>query len=123
MRKPVRAALLVTLVGLVAVGLSASALGGSRTSAQTSQRISVGMTEYKFTLKPKTATKRTVVFALKNNGTIGHDFKIAGKKSRVLAAGKSGTLRVTFKKAGRFAFLCTLPTHAPAGMKGVLIVK
>ena len=80
------------------------------------------MTEFKFALKPKTATKRAVVFALKNNGTIGHDFKIAGKKTPMVAAGKSG-LRVTFRKAGRYAFLCTLPSHAPAGMKGVLIVR
>ena len=123
MRKPVRAAVLVTLMGLVAVASSASALGGSAASGQTPQRISVGMTEFKFTLKPKTATKRAVVFALKNNGTIGHDFKIAGKKSQVLAAGRSGVFRVTFRKAGRYAFLCTLPTHAQAGMKGVLIVR
>jgi uncharacterized cupredoxin-like copper-binding protein len=41
----------------------------------------------------------------------------------VLAAGKRGTLRVTFKKAGRYRYICTLPSHAVAGMAGVLIVK
>ena len=41
----------------------------------------------------------------------------------MIAAGKRGTLKVTFQKAGRFAYLCTLPSHAEAGMKGVLIVK
>jgi uncharacterized cupredoxin-like copper-binding protein len=41
----------------------------------------------------------------------------------VLGAGKRGTFKVTFTKAGRYAYLCTVPTHAAAGMKGVLIVK
>ena len=64
-----------------------------------------------------------MVFAVRNNGAIAHNFKIAGKKTPVIAAGKSGTLRVAFKKAGRYPFLCTLPSHAPAGMKGILVVK
>ena len=41
----------------------------------------------------------------------------------MIAAGKKGMLKVTFAKAGRYPFLCTLPSHAPAGMKGVLTVK
>jgi uncharacterized cupredoxin-like copper-binding protein len=113
----------VSAVALAAAALAASAPAGSTGSSQTPLRISVGMSEFKFALKPKTATKRVVSFAVKNNGSIGHDFKIAGKKTPVLAAGKSATLRVTFRKAGRYPFLCTLPSHAPAGMKGVLIVK
>ena len=81
------------------------------------------MTEFKFTLLPKTAKKGTVVFSVVNKGKIAHDFKIAGKKTAKVAAGKRATLRVTFKRAGRFPYICTLPSHAPAGMKGVLVVK
>ena len=40
-----------------------------------------------------------------------------------IAAGKRATLKVTFKKAGRYPYLCTIPGHAPAGMKGTLVVK
>ena len=58
-----------------------------------------------------------------NRGTINHNFRIAGKKTASLAAGKSATLRVTFTKAGKYAYLCTLPGHAAGGMKGVLTVK
>jgi len=111
------------VAALTALVLAVSAAAGPAEPAQTPLKISVAMTEFKFALKPKTATKRLVVFAVKNNGSIAHDFKIAGKKTAVVAAGKSRTLRVTFKKAGRYPFLCTLPSHAPAGMKGVLIVK
>jgi plastocyanin len=108
----------------VAAALAASvgALGG--TAAPAPQRVAVGMTEFKFTVAPRTVRRGAVItFAVTNKGTIGHNFKIAGKKTPVLAAGKRGTLKVTFAKAGRYAYLCTLPSHAAAGMKGVVIVK
>ena len=40
----------------------------------------------------------------------------------MLAPGSSATLKVVFAK-GKFAYLCTVPGHAAAGMKGVLTVK
>ena len=57
-----------------------------------------------------------------NKGKSTHDFKIAGKKSATLRPGKSAVLAVTLKK-GKAAYLCTLPGHAAAGMKGTLTVK
>jgi uncharacterized cupredoxin-like copper-binding protein len=67
--------------------------------------------------------KGIVTFKVANKGMLAHDFKIAGKKTKKLAKGKTATLRITFKKAGKYAYLCTLPSHAAAGMKGVLVVK
>ena len=52
---------------------------------------------------------------------MAHDFKIAGKKSKLVQPGKSGKLIVTLK-AGKLKYLCTVPGHAAAGMKGVLKV-
>jgi uncharacterized cupredoxin-like copper-binding protein len=114
---------LLAVGAIVALALAVSASAGSSRSAQTPVRIAVRMSEFKFVLKPKIATKRAVVFAVKNNGTVGHDFKVGGKKTPIVGAGKGATLRVAFKKAGRFPFLCTVPGHAAAGMKGVLIVR
>lgn len=37
--------------------------------------------------------------------------------------GSSANLTVTFTKPGMYRYLCPLPGHAAAGMKGVLIVK
>lgn len=105
------------------LALAVSALGGRANQAATPQKVTVNMTEFKFALVPKTAKKGAVAFTVVNKGTIDHDFKIAGKKTAKLAAGKRSTLRVTFAKAGRYPYLCTLPSHAPAGMKGVLVVK
>ena len=115
------------VVGIVAAAaatlvVTVGALGG--TAAPAPQRVAVGMTEFKFTVAPKTVRKGAVItFAVANKGGIGHNFRIAGKTTAVIAAGKRGTLKATFKKAGRYAYLCTLPSHAAAGMKGVLTVK
>jgi plastocyanin len=115
-----RKAVVLAAVAGTALAVAVSALAGSAAPAQ---RVVVDMSEFKFVLKPRTARPGVVVFALANKGNIGHDFRIAGKKSAVLAAKRNGTLRVTFRKAGRYPFLCTLPSHAAAGMKGVLVVR
>ena len=82
------------------------------------------LTEFKIAVAPKTVRKGALItFAVTNKGTMRHNFKIAGKKTPLLAVKKGTTLKVTFAKAGRYTYLCTVPTHAAAGMKGVLTVK
>ena len=39
-----------------------------------------------------------MVFTVVNKGHVGHDFKIAGKKTILLNPGKSSKLTVTLKK-------------------------
>jgi uncharacterized cupredoxin-like copper-binding protein len=53
-----------------------------------------------------------------NKGRIQHDFKIAGKKTKLLKHNQTATLTVTLKKGKRYTYLCTVPGHAAAGMKG-----
>jgi uncharacterized cupredoxin-like copper-binding protein len=119
--------LLRALLAVVAVGAAvgaASAFGADAPNAVAPQQVAVTMSEFKFTLKPTSVRKgRAVVFKLANKGAVAHDFRILGKKSALVQPGKSGTLRVTFAKVGRFGYICTLPTHALAGMKGTLVVK
>lgn len=116
-----RSIVLVAVAGLAGLAVAVTALAGQ---AATPQRVAVGMSEFRFTVKPKTVKKGTaVVFALTNRGRIAHDFKVRGRKSALIGAGKRGTLRVTFAKAGRYRYICTLPSHAVAGMSGVLVVK
>ena len=57
-----------------------------------------------------------------NKGHISHDFSINGKKTKLLASKATATLTVTFAKAGNYAYKCTVPGHAAAGMKGILKV-
>jgi uncharacterized cupredoxin-like copper-binding protein len=115
-----RRAIFLTLA-LSAVAFSAyGPVASAKTSATT---VRVSMTEFRFTLSKKVVPRGAVTFIVVNKGTIGHDFKIAGKKTPVIAAGKSRTLKVVFTKAGKYRYLCTLPSHATAGMKGTLTVR
>lgn len=78
--------------------------------------------EFHFTLSKRTVHRGTVVFKVRNRGTIPHDFKIARHRTKLILPGKTATLRIVFKKTGRYHYLCTVSGHAAAGMKGVLRV-
>jgi uncharacterized cupredoxin-like copper-binding protein len=117
-RKP-----LLLALAAIAVALAVAAPVAARMSATSSTTVRVTATEMKFALSKRTVPKGTVVFNVVNRGKLPHDFKIAGKKSPVLRAGKSGKLTARFAKAGRYPYLCTIPGHAAAGMKGVLVVR
>jgi uncharacterized cupredoxin-like copper-binding protein len=56
-------------------------------------------------------------------GNVGHDFKIAGKKTPIIQPGATTKLTVKIAKAGRYKYLCTVPGHAAAGMKGTFTVR
>jgi uncharacterized cupredoxin-like copper-binding protein len=106
---------LAAVLAVVGVSLSAVAFAGSNRAAATT--VTVKATEFKFTLSKKSAPHGKVTFKVTNKGHVSHDFKIAGKKTKLLSPGKSATLTVTLKK-GKFPYLCTVPGHAAAGMKG-----
>jgi uncharacterized cupredoxin-like copper-binding protein len=91
-------------------------------SAASSVTVTAGKpSEFRFTLSSKSVKAGKVTFKVTNKGKISHDFKIGGKTTPLLKAGKSATLTVTLKK-GSAAYLCTVPGHAAAGMKGTLKV-
>ena len=80
--------------------------------------------EFFFRLSTKsTAKPGKVTFVFKNVGHVAHDFKINGKQTALLQPGKTAKLVVTFKKKGKYSYLCTVPGHAEAGMKGVFTVR
>ena len=114
----------------VAVAVAASAAfaavasGSSLGQSASTVTVTAGKpSELAFTLSKKTAAKGLVTFTVTNKGKLSHDFKIAGKKTALIKPGKTTPLKVTFAKAGKYSFLCTVPGHAAAGMKGVLTIK
>lgn len=115
---------LVVLIATVSLVVAVSAFGGASSTAATTVAVTAGKpAEFRFTLSKKTIVKGATTFKVTNKGSLSHDFKIAGKKTPTIRAAKLSTLKVTFKKAGKYAYLCTLPGHAAAGMKGTLTVK
>jgi len=74
-----------------------------------------------------------VTFKVTNKGKIVHDFKVCarpaattkantctGTGTKKIQPGKSAIVTVTFKAKGKYEFLCTVPGHAGAGMKGLV---
>ena len=114
----------VRLLSVLAAFVAASALAGPAFAARAhaTATIKVTATEFKFKLSPATVNHGTVTFTVVNKGKLAHDFKIAGKVTPQIAPGKSAKLTVTLK-AGKYPYLCTVPGHAAAGMKGTLVVK
>jgi plastocyanin len=82
----------------------------------------VSAKEFSFTLSKRSVRHGTVTFRLTNRGRTGHDFKIAGRKTPIIRPGRSATLRVTLRR-GTYRYICTVPGHASAGMKGTLRVR
>jgi len=121
----------------VAVLTLASSAGAHRSLVQTIAVTAGKPSEFKFTVVPKTVRHGAVVFRITNSatGSLPHDFKICaspkgsltknsctGKSSKTISPGVKTTLTYTFKTKGTYEYLCTIPGHAAAGMKGLLKV-
>jgi uncharacterized cupredoxin-like copper-binding protein len=112
---------LAAVATVVLGSLALVPLSLARTEATTVQ---VKGGEFFFRLSTKSTSKPgKVTFVFKNIGHVQHDFKINGKKTPLTSPGKTARLVVTFKKKGKFPYLCTVPGHAAAGMKGVFTVR
>lgn len=121
------AAALLGLPLLAACGGGTSGGGSAKGGAAQPIRIDVNASEMKF--EPKTISARAgeVTFAVKNVGTIEHNFVIedgaGGSPGRIpnIAVGATEQLAVALK-AGTYTFICGLPGHKEAGMTGTLTV-
>jgi uncharacterized cupredoxin-like copper-binding protein len=110
---------------LAAAVLAVPALGAAAISAAAATSVSVTAgkpSELGFKLSTSRVSPGAVTFRITNSGTLAHDFKIAGKRTKLVKKGKSTTLTVTLKK-GTYSYLCTVPGHAAGGMKGKLTVR
>jgi plastocyanin len=108
-------------VALAALALVVAAPVAAAPSTASATTVTVTMMEFKFVLSKKTVPHGKVTFKVVNKGKLGHDFAIAGKKTKVIGKGKTTTLTVTLRP-GKIAYKCTVAGHAAAGMKGKLTV-
>ncbi|HVP74808.1 MAG TPA: cupredoxin domain-containing protein [Gaiellaceae bacterium] len=116
-------------LGLIAVAGAGLAVGFAQAgtahprAANATTNITVAASEFKFVFSKRSIPAvGTVIFTVVNKGKISHNFKIAGKTTPNLLPGKSAKLTVKFTKKGHYAYSCTIPGHAAAGMKGVFSV-
>jgi uncharacterized cupredoxin-like copper-binding protein len=118
---------LPALVAVAVASLTLAQLASARTEWQTSApatTVQIKGGEFFFRLSTKSIAKPgKVTFVFKNIGHVAHDFKINGKTTPLLQPGKTSRLVITFKKKAKYSYLCTVPGHAAAGMKGVFTVR
>ena len=116
-------ALAAITVTVLAVAQVASART-ERPAAATATTVQVKGGEFFFRLSTKSVAKPgKVTFVFQNIGHTLHDFRINGRSTPLIGPGKTARVVVTFKKKGKYAYLCTVPGHAAAGMKGVFTVR
>jgi uncharacterized cupredoxin-like copper-binding protein len=115
----------LSAVAVAALALVPLATGHSdRQTRAAATTIQVKGGEFFFKLATKSIAKPgKVTFVFKNVGHVAHDFKINGKTTPLLQPGKTAKLVVSFKKKAKYPYLCTVPGHAAAGMKGLFTVR
>jgi uncharacterized cupredoxin-like copper-binding protein len=115
------------LAAAAIAALALAQLGSARTGQQTAvsaTTVQVKGSEFFFRLSTKSIAKPgKVTFVFKNIGHVSHDFKINRKSTPLIQPGRTARIVVTFKKKGKYPYLCTVPGHAAAGMKGVFTVR
>lgn len=104
---------------LIVLTIAIAAIAFPAAASASGTKVTVTATEFHFKLSRSTVPHGKVTFVLVNKGHVNHDFKIDGKKTPQIAPGKTATLVVTLKK-GTYSYVCTVPGHAAAGMKGKL---
>lgn len=106
------------VIALVAAGSVALAITPALGARTIPVKTTTGLM---FTGMPKTLKPGTYTFKYTNTSGVDHDLKVGTKKTATFATGTK-SVTVTLKK-GKVAYLCTVPGHAAAGMKGTIIVK
>lgn len=118
------------VAAVFAIGMSARAVevagqggggGGSESSGGGPSSVEVGMKEFAFdpsTIKVAADGK----LVLKNNGELAHDLAIGDLASDMVDPGATGELDLAGLAPGEYTFICQVPGHEAAGMKGTITV-
>ena len=109
---------------MVAVQLVACGDGGGKQVTAGEIKVEAG----EFYFKPNSFTveqNAPVRFMVTNAGKIEHSLVFEGIEARIqsIMPGTMNTLEIIFSDSGAFTFICDIPGHAGAGMKGKVTVE
>ena len=93
------------------------------------QMVNVVAREFAFEPKEIRVKPGVVRFAVKNEGTVEHDFEIVGAaehgaehEQKLFKAGETYTLEADLKP-GRYEAVCNVPGHKESGMVATVVVE
>jgi nitrite reductase (NO-forming) len=125
----------VAVVGLVLLSACSSAAKTAAApqagagSTATAQMVSVQASD-SLTFDPSSITVKAgqpVQLTLSNTGRMQHDWSLdqgAAQPVKIVAnAGQSATGSFTIERPGTYTFICSVPGHAAAGMKGTITAQ
>lgn len=126
-----RRVLCLTLALVAAALVPACGRGAGDVASSPAREIRIAMVEQgsKMAFEPARVTVKPgerVRFVIENKGTMDHEFESdeAGIEEVVVPPGKSRTVEWTAPaKAGDYPFVCDMPGHVEAGMKGTIAVQ
>lgn len=126
---------LVAVVGLLLLTACSSSANGSAArpagagSTAASQMVSIQASD-SLKFDPSTLTVKAgqpVQLTLSNTGQMQHDWSLdqgAAQPVKIVAnAGQSATGTFTIDRPGTYTFICSVPGHAAAGMKGTITAQ
>lgn len=115
----------VLALTILVLAFAAPVAAAPSSSSTTTLRISAKAAGLAFSTTHLTARHGVVTIMMKNLSPIPHDVSIKGngvnKKGKLVGKGATSIVTATLKK-GTYTFLCTVPGHAAAGMKGKLVI-
>jgi plastocyanin len=110
-------------LSVLVLALAGPAVAASRSTTLHISALTAGL---RYSTTHLSATHGLVTIVMLNKSVLRHDIAIKGHgiyvKGKIV--GKGGISRVSVRlKAGTYQFLCTVDSHAAAGMKGTLVVR
>jgi plastocyanin len=110
---------------LLVLAFAAPAVAAPTSGRSTVLHISAKASGLAYSTTHLTARHGSVTIVMKNLSPLQHDVSIKGNgvnaKGKVVGKGGTSTVTATLTK-GTYTFLCTVPGHAAAGMKGKLTI-
>ncbi len=121
------------VAAVFAIGMSARAVevagsggggsGGGEAAAGGGGPASVDVDMKEFAFDPNDITVAADgKLVLNNVGEVAHDLSIGDLTSELVDPGASGELDLAGLEPGEYSFICTVPGHEAAGMKGTIKV-
>ncbi|MGJ3243402.1 MAG: cupredoxin domain-containing protein [Opitutales bacterium] len=114
------------LTGLQAAGTPDLAQRDSDSDGKPDREIVVKGTEFSFSPdKVEIKPGETVQIRFVNAGRVAHNLNLVklGKKTETIQAGKKDSFIFSIDEPGKYQFVCKVPGHKQAGMKGTLVVQ